>query len=437
MSLKRNVGLVALSLYGIGDILGAGIYGLIGKAAAQMGNGIWLAFLASMVVAMFSGLSYAAVGSRFPRAAGAAYVTQKAFNRSWLTYLVGLSALASGLTSMATASRVFAGYFQAFTPNFPTWVLIFLFATALFLIVLKGIRESMWVNSIFTLIEVGGLFIIIFLGFKIIGNVNYLDMTSPMNPSGELAPALILNGAVLTFYSFIGFEDILNVSEEVKDPKRTIPRALITAILVSSIIYILISLIAVSAVSVVELSESNQPLVQVVKSLSASFPDEIFTFIAIFAVSNTALLNFIMGSRLLYGMSQQGLLPKILSRVNPKTSTPHAAIGIVYIILLLLAFSGNISSLAKATSVLLLICFIMVNLALIRLKRQEKKVAEGVFDVPLLVPVFGAITSFVMICSAQAPELKLAIVILLVIAGLYLIKRPQAIDPEILGHIED
>lgn len=430
MKLKRDIGLVALALYGIGDILGAGIYGLIGKAAGQMGNAVWLAFATSMVVAMLSGLSYAAVGSRFPKAAGAAFVTHKAFGKTWLTYVVGLCALASGLTSMAAASRVFSGYMQAYVPNMATELLIVLFALVLGLIVLKGIKESIWANSICTIIEVSGLLIIIILGITSIGKVDYLDATSAVNVSGELAPSLILSGAVLTFYSFIGFEDILNVSEEVKDPKVTVPRGLIIAIIASSTIYIIISLIAVAVVPSAELSKSGQPLVDVVKVLAPNFPFQIFSMISIFAVSNTALLNFIMGSRLIYGLSKQGLLPSYMSKINERTATPHVAIGFIFLVLLALALSGDISSLAKATSILLLLCFVMVNLSLLVIKKIEGKKEEGVFDVPNFVPVLGIITSISMLFFAKAPELKTAVVILAIILVIYFVQRPKASEVE-------
>lgn len=437
MSLKRNVGFVALALFGIGDILGAGIYGLVGKAAGQMGQAVWLGFFVSMVVAGLTGLSYAAVGSRFPRAAGAAFVTQKAFSRTWLTYLVGLSSLASGLTSMATASRVFAGYMHGFFPAVSTNLLIICFAILLGLIVLKGIKESMWANSVCTLVEVSGLIIIIALGVQFIGDVNYLDTTTPSNPEGLLQPGIILSGAVLTFYSFIGFEDILNVSEEVKDPKRTIPKALLTAVVVSSVIYMLISLIAVSVLPVNALSDSKQPLVDVVKVINPNFPDYIFSVIALFAVSNTALLNFIMGSRLLYGMSRQGLLPNALSKVNRVTSTPHIAIAFVFVFLMVLALSGDISSLAKATSLLLLICFIMVNLSLFFIKRKEKKAPVGVFDVPIAIPILGAISCLIMIFHAKQPEIITASIILAVIMVFYFIQRPTVQDLEKMTSEED
>ena len=436
MKLKRHIGLIALTLYGVGDILGAGIYGLIGQAAGQMGYGVWLAFLTSMVVAMLSGLSYAAVGSRFPRAAGAAFVTHQAFRLSALTYVVGLSSLASGLTSMATASRVFAGYLKAYLPFVPIEVIILGFLFFLAAVVWKGIRESMWANSVCTLIEVSGLLFIIVIGVGTLGSVNYWDAFTAQNPEGVLSPGLVLGGAVLTFYSFIGFEDILNVSEEVKNPKKTVPRALLAAILISSIIYVLISLIAVSAVPPSILKESHQPLVDVVRTLRPDFPYPLYSLVSVFAVMNTALLNFVMGSRLIYGLSKQKLLPQALSKVHHKTATPHVAIVFILMILVVLAMLGDIASLAKATSVLLLCCFIMVNLSLIWIKLRDKPPEPGTFDIPLVIPAAGFVSCIVLLYFAQMRELRLAGLILVSIVLLYLIQRPMAENLEKIDEVD-
>lgn len=432
-ALRRHIGLLALTLYGIGDILGAGIYGLVGKAAGQMGNAVWLAFLASMLAAGLTGLSYAAVGSRHPRAGGAAYITTRAFRLTWLSYIVGLATLASGLTSMATASRVFSGYLSALLPGVPLDVLIIAFATVIAAIVYHGIRETLWTNAVCTTVELTGLMLIVVFGFSFVGSVDYLDAVTVANPEGLITPGLILGGAVLTFYSFIGFEDMLNVSEEVKQPARTLPRALILAVLCASTIYILISVIAVSVIPAADLANSKEPLVDVARKAMPWFPSRIFSFIAMFAVCNTALLNFVMASRLLYGMSRQRLLPGPLGRVHARTSTPHIAVAVLYVILLTLALSGNISQLAKATSVLLLSCFVIVNIALLVLKRREPA-AAGVFDVPGIIPAGGAIVCAAMLMNAKQPELITAGIILGVIVVLYFVVKP---DPDAVARMDE
>lgn len=416
---------MALTLYGVGDILGAGVYGLVGKAAGHMGNAVWLAFLASMIAAGLTGLSYASLGSRYPKAGGAAYVVHRAYNKTWLAYGIGLAVLASGLTSMATATRVFSGYLQGLTnEGLPLWTIIVGFATVLALIVIRGIRETIWANSVCTLIELGGLAMVIIFGMQYIGSKDYLDASTISNPTGDLGPALILTGAVLTFYSFIGFEDILNVAEEVKDPQRTVPRGLVFAVVISSIIYMLVSLIAVSVVPANELAISSEPLVEVVRRSAPWFPSSLYSIIALFAVSNTALLNFVMGSRLVYGMAQQGLLPQRLAKVHPKRRTPYIAVVTLYVILLMLALSGDISSLARSTSVLLLLCFMIVNTALVILKFRKDE-PPGTFEVPVFVPLLGTLVCGAMLMNAKGPELRTAGLLLGVIAVLYFIMKPN------------
>jgi basic amino acid/polyamine antiporter, APA family len=423
ITLNRNIGLFALILYGIGDILGAGIYGLVGKAAGQMGNSVWMAFLASMVAAGLTGLSYASLGSRFPKAGGASFITHRAFNRNWLAYAVGLAVLASGLMSMATATRVFSGYFQALIGGqIPLQIIIIGFALFLVFFVLLGIREALWVNSICTFIELGGLVIIIVFGLKFVGSVNYFDATTISNPTGDLSLSLILTGAVLTFYSFVGFEDILNVAEEVKNPQKTLPLGLILAVSIASLIYMLISVIAVSVIPSGLLAESKEPLVDVIRIAAPWFPPALYSVIAIFAVSNTALINFIMGSRLVYGMATQGLLPKSLAKVHPKRRTPHVAAGAIFVISLLLALSGDISSLAKSTSVLLLFSFILVNFSLVILKNRKNE-PPGSFEVPSIIPILGSLVCAMLLFSAEKPELMTAGIILAVIAAFYFILK--------------
>jgi amino acid transporter len=424
-SLHRHIGLLALVAYGVGDILGAGIYGLVGKAAGQAGYAVWLTFLASMVAAGLTGLSYASLGSRYPRAAGASYITFRAFGNRFLSWCTGLAVMASGLTSMATASRVFAGYLAAWLPGVPPLVLATGFALLLALIVFRGIRESMVANGICTAIELAGLLTVIAVGLPWIGGVDYFDATTPANLSGDITLTFILGGAVLTFYSFVGFEDMLNVSEEVKNPRRTIPIALLLALAIACTIYMLICIIAVSVIPPTELAASPQPLVDVVHKAAPSFPTGLFSVIALFAVANTALLNFVMGSRLAYGMAVQGLLPRFLTAVHPGRQTPHRAIVAVLCIFIALILSGDISVLARSTSVLLLGCFFVVNLSLIVLQRRET--FPDSFEVPVIVPAGGAIICLAMLSQAGAPELVVAGTLLAGIAALYLVVRPKAL----------
>jgi amino acid transporter len=432
--LKRRIGLVALTLYGIGDILGAGIYGLVGRAAGEMGSAAWLGFLVSLVAAALTGLSYASLGSRYPRAAGAVFVTSRAFGLTFLSYGVGLALLASGLTSMATASRAFAGYFAGLLGG-PSPLIILGFAAVLTFIVFWGIRESLWANAVCTSIEVSGLLLIIVCGVSFLGAANYLDAITPANPSGQITLPLMLGGAVLTFYSFIGFEDLLNVAEEVKNPRKTLPRALLLALSSASLIYILISLIAVSVIPAADLAQSGQPLVDVAKRVAPWLPPPLFSVIALFAVANTALLNFIMGSRLLYGMSNQGLFPSPFSKVHASRGTPHRAVLLVGGVLVVLAFAGDISVLARATSVLLLLCFIAVNLSLVVLKHRDK--IAGAFEIPRAIPLLGAVVCLAMLTQTRAREWMIAGTLLGVITVLYFVMKPSSVAPERSKDLEE
>lgn len=423
-TLHRHIGLFALVVYGVGDILGAGIYALIGKAAGEMGNAIWMAFLASMIAAGLTGLSYASLGSRYPRAGGASFFTHHAFKNNFLAYVIGLAALSSGVTSMAAGSRAFAGYFTTLVSAVPVDLVVVAFCFVVAGVVIRGIRESMWMNMLCTGIELGGLLLVIAVGAKFLGTINYTSAVTVSNPAGDLSISLILSGAVLTFYSFVGFEDIINVSEEVKNPESNMPKGILLAVLIASIIYITISLVAVSVIPAAELAASSAPLVDVVKRAAPWFPPIAFAFIAMFAVANTALLNFIMGSRLIYGMANQGLMPKVLAKVS-RTRTPYIASLAVLGFMLVLALTGNIASLARATSVLLLICFMTVNAALLVLKHRKGE-PKGRFEIPSIVPLLGALVCAVMLSYAKLEELRVAGAILVVIVVLYFVIKPNS-----------
>jgi len=466
-TLARHMGLGALIVYGVGDMLGAGIYGLIGKWAGTMGNAIWIAFLASMVAALLTGLSYASLGSRYPRAAGAAYITHRAFVRPMLSYVVGLAVVASGLTSMATQSRAFSGYFVgllgqrppgpapaavASAPMLPEASLviyiglILAFILTLTFINFWGIREATWLNILCTCVEAAGLLIVVAVGFRYWGSINYFEVPAapPGQPesggvsglAGTLTVALVLQGAVLTFYSFIGFEDMINVTEEVKDPRRNFPIAVMAALGITAVVYTAVSITAVSVIHYSELKASGQPLVDVVMRAAPGFPKEMFSLISLFAITNTALLNYIMGSRVVYGMAQQGFVPRVLGTVHPARRTPHYAILCLMVIVTVLALGGDIRQLASATSVLLLCVFIIVNAALIVLKRRPGE-PPGAFEVPTAVPVGGILVCAAMLRHADPTAWKIAAGLLAGIAVLYFMARPKNITEETLAEIID
>ncbi|HEV7299396.1 MAG TPA: amino acid permease [Tepidisphaeraceae bacterium] len=393
-TLVRAIGPVTLIIYGVGSMLGAGIYGLIGEAAGRMGSAIWLAFLCAMVAALLTGLSYANLGSRYPRAAGAAYATHRAYRLPLLTYVVGLAIVASGLTSMATGSRVIGEQIMlavsAVDPKVSGWPIVIaaVYLVLLSGLVFRGIKESMWFNIVCTAVEAGGLLLVIAVGMKYWGSVNYLQ--GPVAADGSISPltiALVLQGGVLTFFSFIGFEDILNVAEECKTPTTTIPIGLVGAMLISTAIYMAVAITAVSVLPPAELATKN--LRGVIAVAAPWFPPALFTVITCFAVANTALLNYVMASRLIYGMSRQGLMPTAMGRVHRTRRTPHVAIFTLLGIILILMLSGQVGRLADATVLLLLTVFTIVNVALVILKFRPAE-PRGRFEVPFVIPLLGA-----------------------------------------------
>jgi amino acid transporter len=433
-AIRPTLGVVALTVYGIGNMLGAGIYGLVGKAAAELGNLVWLGFVTSMVAAGLTGLSYASLGSRYPRAGGAAYVTQRAFALPALSYVVGLAVMMSGITSMAAASQVFAGYTHEIFTAIPIKAVVLLFLLALTVINYVGMRESAWVNALCTVVEAGGLLLVIAVGFRYWGSVDYLDATSLKNPGGDFSVPMVLSCAVLTFYAFIGFEDLLNISEEVREPRRIFHIALLCALGIATLIYIAVSITAVSVVPHAQLAVETGPLVAVVRVAAPWVPPLLFTVVAMFAVTNTALLNSIMGSRLAYGMAHQGLLPKLLGRLHVRRQTPHVAILLLMAIVLGLALVGDIRTLASATSLLLLGSFTLVNLSLLRLQRRADE-PKGGFEVPQWVPAAGAGISLLFIINRVIEGVRASDLTPVYIAGgiivaiivLYLLVRPQAV----------
>lgn len=415
-SLMRTIGPAQMALYGLGSMLGAGIYGLIGKAAGQAGNAVWLSFVVALVAALLTAFSYASLGSRYPRAAGAAYVTERAYGFPLLSFMVGLALVCSGLTSIATQSQVFAANIAALfgLESIPLSWLALGFLLILTGLVFRGIRESMWVNVLCTLIEAGGLVIVIVAGASYWGSVDYLE--TPTLPGSDHAALLVMQAAVLAFFAFIGFEDMINVAEETRDPERTVPLGLILAMAAAAVLYIAIAVTAVSVVPWQELAEAPGPITAVMERAAPSVPPLLFTVITLFAVANTALVNYVTASRLIYGMARQGLLPQRLGNVHAARRTPHLAVAALFLVLAPLALLGTITELAAATVLLLLLVFTVVNGALFILKGRDGE-KRGRFEIPRALPALGASTCLILIVVRvatgdwQAPALAGALLV--------------------------
>ena len=394
--LRRTIGPVQMALYGLGSMLGAGIYGLIGKAAGQAGNALWLAFVVALVAALLTALSYASLGSRHPRAAGAAFVTERAYGISLLSFMVGIALVCSGLTSIATQSQVFAANIAALfgLEGIPLSWLALGFLLILTGLVFRGIRESMWVNVLCTLVEAGGLVLVIVAGASYWGSVDYF--ATPALAGGDHAALLIMQASVLAFFAFIGFEDMINVAEETREPERTVPLGLILAMAGAALLYIGVAVTAVSVVPWAELAEAPGPITAVMERAAPSIPPVVFTAITLFAVANTALVNYVTASRLIYGMARQGLLPTRLGSVHAARRTPHIAVAVLFLVLAPLALLGTIAELAAATVLLLLLVFTVVNGALFILKGRKDE-RKGRFEIPRAIPALGALTCLILI----------------------------------------
>jgi amino acid transporter len=388
--LPRTMGVGMLALYGLGSMLGAGIYGLVGQVAGIMGGAAWAAFVVAMVATLLTGVTYAALGARYPRAGGAAYVVHRAFGRPVLSYVVGLSVVASGLTSMATGSRIVAQNVIALSglDAAPLLAVAIGYLAVLAALVWRGLKESLWVNALCTVVEASGLVLVIVLGARFWGAEDLLEL--PADGGMAATGLLVAQGAVLTFFAFLGFEDTLNVSEEVRDPARTVPRGLIAAMLGATILYLLVAITAVSVVPWRDLAAAPAPLGAVMARAAPWMPPVVYTVVTIFAVANTALINFVMGSRLVFGMARQGLLPGGLARIHPVRRTPHLAAVAMFAAAAVIVSLGNIAQLAAATVLLLLLVFVLMNVSQLVLARRAGEPPAPIV-IPAIVPLSGAV----------------------------------------------
>ncbi|MCA9342680.1 amino acid permease [Candidatus Saccharibacteria bacterium] len=384
--LKRKIGLVSLTLYGLGNILGAGIYVLVGKVAGYSGGNTTLAFIIAMTIAALTAFSYMELSARYPVSASVSVYSYKAFGRKWLSLSVGLIMIAGGITSAAALAQGFGGYLSEFIAipiAFSSVILLVIVA----LLAAKGIGESVKSAAILTLIELGGLLLVIWVGRSTLGNFDYGNVFS-LDPSVGIAG--LLTGAFLAFYAFIGFEDMANVGEEVKNVKRVMPTAILLSLLISTSVYLLIVVVSLSTVSVSQLSNSDAPLSLVYNLNGGRFP-QVLSLIGMVAAANGIVVQMIMGSRFLYGLAKQGWLDQRLGNVNSKTSTPLIATFTVALLMIISTLLLPLTALAKITSFLILGIFALVNGSLITIKRHHDKKVNSI-TVPIIVPILGLVT---------------------------------------------
>jgi amino acid transporter len=402
--LKRVMGPGLLLLFIVGDILGTGVYALTGEVAGEVGGAAWAPFLVAFGVATITAFSYLELVTKYPQAAGAALYTHKAFGVHFLTFLVAFTVMCSGITSASTASKFFAenlvvGIHQDWNTTVVTGLAL-AFMLLLAVINLRGVGESVKFNVFLTLVELGGLLLVIVIGFYAFGqgNTDFGEVMSFDTGEDKSAFLAVTAGTSLAFFAMVGFEDSVNMAEETKDPGRIFPKVMLSGLTITGIIYVLVSITAVALVPVDQLSDPNldPPLIQVVKSGAPDLPiDDIYPFITMFAVANSALINMLMASRLLYGMAKQDVLPRSLAKVLPGRRTPWVSIVFTTLIAfgLIIAVTEymgeeTVSSLGGTTALLLLGVFTIVNIAVLVLRRDD--VGHDHFHAPLVLPVVGA-----------------------------------------------
>ncbi len=454
-ALKRVMGPKLLLLFIVGDILGTGVYALTGDVASEVGGAAWLPFLVAFAVAMVTAFSYLELVTKYPQAAGAALYTHKAFGIHIVTFLVAFVVMSSGITSASTASRAFASnLIEGFGLDLGDGgvVLIALgFMALVALVNFRGVGESVKANVVLTLVELSGLLLVIMVGLWafVDGSPDFSRVVAFDTPQDKGVFLAITTATSLAFFAMVGFEDSVNMAEETKDPVRIFPKVMLTGLTITGIIYVLVAIVAVALVPVGQLADSETPLVEVVRAGAPGLPiGDILPFISMFAVANSALINMLMASRLIYGMARHRVLPPVLGRVHQDRCTPWVAIlfttGLAFglIVYVSLASSDATAVLGGTTSLLLLAVFAVVNVAVLVLRRDTS--TQRYFHAPTLLPVVGVVTCVFLVTPLSGrPSTQYVLAAWVVGIGLVLfavtllINRRLGVRPEGLGDAEE
>jgi basic amino acid/polyamine antiporter, APA family len=423
--LKRGIGPWLLLFFVLGDIVGAGIYALVGEVGALVGGAIWAAFLAAFFLAIFTASSYAELVTKYPRAGGSATYVNNAFRSPFVSFMVAFAVMASGITSACTLTLAFSGDYLAQFISVPIIGAALVFMVLVGLINFYGISESVRINVILTCVEITGLVLIVVIGAAALAGGHGDPGRAFEFKEGTSVLTALLAGTVLAFYALIGFDDSVNVAEETQHPSRNYPRAIFGALLLAGFVYLLVTFTASMVVPTATLADSSGPLLEVVKAGPIAIPTQLFAAIALLAVSNGALINMIMASRIIYGMGDQGVMPTVFSRVHPGRRTPWVSIIFTTVIalLVLIAIGRNdeaLATLGSTTVVLLLIAFVMVNIAVLVLRQDE--VGHEHFRTPTIFPILGAVVAAGLLIYQAVSDISvfgLAALLLLLGAILY------------------
>ena len=372
-SLNRVLSLPALVFYGVGVTVGAGIFALIGEILGLAGEFAPLSFLLAGLIAGVTAWSYAILVRRFPRAGGEAIYVSRGLGPA-AGRIAGLGVVITGIVSSATISLAFAGYLAEVLPVPKTAASVGLVLLLAF-VAWRGVRESILLAAIVTLLETGTLVLVVIYGLPVLTAAEPGEFATMLTS----APAhldIIMAGAVLAFFAFIGFEDMVNMAEETRDAERTVPRAVIITLAITILIYLLLATIATLAPASAEVAASSAPMATLFESLSGLTGKPVATISAL-AMVNGILVQIVMAARVLYGMAGEGQLPAALARIDPKRRTPTLATALVAAAIILLAISFDLARLAEFTSLVTLSVFTLVNLSLFMIGTRMPESAIG------------------------------------------------------------
>lgn len=419
--LKQAITGPLLFLFILGDVLGAGIYALMGTLSKDVGGALWAPLVLALLLALLTAGSYAELVTKYPKAGGAAVFAERAYKVPLVSFLVGFSMLAAGVTSAAGLSLAFAGDYLGTFIDVPPVPAAIVFLALVACLNARGISDSLRSNVVMTVIELSGLVIVIVAVAVMMGGGGGDVSRVGAFPTGANPGLATLSAAIVAYYSFVGFETSANVAEEVREPAKVYPRALFGSLATAGVVYVLVALASSIALPASELSDSSGPLLAVVGATGVPIPDWVFSIIALVAVANGALLTMIMASRVTYGMAEQRLLPSLLGKVLPKRKTPWVAIVATTIVAMALTLVGDVGTLAETVVLLLLFVFISTNVAVLVLRRD--KVEHEHFRVWTFVPVLG-VASCILLLTQQSGQVWLyAAVLLAVGVVLYFVAR--------------
>ena len=398
-ALRRVVSGRMLFFFILGDILGGGIYALVGEVGGEVGGAIWASFMAALVLAALTAGSYAELVTKYPRAGGAALYAKNAFGRPMVSFIVAFAVVASGVASASALARAFGGDYLAEFVSIPIELAALAFIAALAVVNYIGILISVRLNVALTLVELVGLALVVTIGVGVLASGDGDPGRAVEFKQGSAPLLAVLAGASLAFYALIGFEDSVNIAEEAKDPERSYPTALFAGLGAAGAVYLVVTVVASMAVPTERLAASDGALLEVVQIGPLAISTKVLSAIGLMALANGALINMIMASRLLYGMSREGVLPGPLGRLGAR-GTPSVAIAFTAALAAALVVTGDLGSLADTTVLLLLGAFVVVNVSALLLRRDD--VGRPHFRVPAAVPVLGAAACLVVMSQTEA-----------------------------------